>query len=342
MNWAAIVTMIFISTKVFAGNESGGAMGVVCREPSGAVKSVELLDLWEARKVYGRRLVSSNASVEKQVEDGLQNLKHAINPDGYALGNDCGSHSTGPDCVTGAEAIYLQLKWDADRFLYNGNPPLPQFRRLRGVNLKLTDDSFELVTPKDCEIEQLVRYIDTTYGGEVLINQDLLDEMDNTNLAALYLHEVFYAMLRSEEKSSIRVRRAIGLMASGYRFKPWESLLPREYYDCNGRGARVFIYLTELHGNLLATTTHLVRAGYREMIGVEDADGGTLTNNLEDAFIHTEEWKPLNRIIGFDYSVRLSLYRENAIPKARVSLTSAPDQSGPAEEFVVDCKKISR
>lgn len=142
MNRAAILIMIFISTKVFAGNESGGGMGVVCRDPSGAVKTVELLDLWEARNVYGRNIVSSSDSVEKQVEDGLQNLKHAINPDGYAEGNDCGFDFKGPDCIVGVEALYSQLKWDADRFLYNGNPPLPQFRRLRGVNLKLTNDSF--------------------------------------------------------------------------------------------------------------------------------------------------------------------------------------------------------
>ncbi|MEI2803203.1 MAG: hypothetical protein V9E84_05760 [Trichococcus flocculiformis] len=65
------------------------------------------------------------------------------------------------------------------------------------VDLKPTEDSFEVVMPKSpCEIVQLARYSDSGSGGTVIINADLVAEMDTLNKAALYVHEAFYADIR--------------------------------------------------------------------------------------------------------------------------------------------------
>ena len=87
-------------------------------------------------------------------------------------------------------------------------------KRLRGVRLHLTEDAFEVAEPDNCPIEQIVNYQDVNLSYKILINMDLYDKMDNTNKAALILHESFYRLLRedSHEKNSIRTRRAIGLI----------------------------------------------------------------------------------------------------------------------------------
>ena len=79
MNLIFIFTGLMVSLQVFAGaNGSGGGMGVVCKNTDGSVKSVELLDLWEARVIYSRTLEISSASVADQVEQNLKNFKNSI------------------------------------------------------------------------------------------------------------------------------------------------------------------------------------------------------------------------------------------------------------------------
>ncbi len=59
---------------------------------------------------------------------------------------------------------------------------------LRGVDLSLTDDSYELAKPDKCEIEQVINY---QTSGRVFINQDLFEKMSLENQTALVLHESF-------------------------------------------------------------------------------------------------------------------------------------------------------
>ena len=46
------IALILFSIPSFAGDTAGnGGGGIVCRTPSGEVKSVELLDYWEGREI---------------------------------------------------------------------------------------------------------------------------------------------------------------------------------------------------------------------------------------------------------------------------------------------------
>jgi hypothetical protein len=210
----------------FAGpNDGGGGKGVVCRNEDGSIKSVELLDLWEARMLYDHEIVSSKASIDDQIKAGIERLKNVV--------------------------VYPYEVHYADRLLKGGDALADSLRRfaipinsenwgnvkrLRGVTLAPTQDSFEDASPTGCQIEQLVRYKDAGLGGgtnEALMNQDLVDRMDLTNKAALALHEALYAVLREfGETTSLRVRRAVGYAMSGRSFKSLDSFLKGPHITC--------------------------------------------------------------------------------------------------------------
>jgi hypothetical protein len=215
------------------GSDGGGGKGVVCRNTDGSVRSVELLDLWEARVIYQRRIVSSSAPVEQQIKEGAERLKY-IFKSGRTVGFQDGT------ALSGAEYTSWYIQNIAKNIV---GPEInnQNVRHLRGVQLALTDDSFEEVSPdpsSGCRIEQLVVYSDMPAGGgttRVLQNQDLIDQMDATNLASLALHEALYSFLREYgEKTSVRVRRAIGFIMSGQSFEPWDKYLKVPHVDCEG------------------------------------------------------------------------------------------------------------
>ncbi len=314
---------------------SGGGMGVVCRDSFGKIKSVELLDLWEAKSLYGRNIKPSKKTIKEIAFAGLDNLKNSIDTDEYSLGIDISS----PDFI-GSDAFYEILKYDLNAFLDEGK--FRKIRRLKGIELTLTNDSFEVIKPVDCEIKQLVRYIDNVVGGEVIINQDLLDKMDNLNLAALYLHEVFYAHLRRfNEQSSIRVRRTIGQIFSGHTFKKWDSFLPSTYYKCENQANKVYIY-HDGHGITYAVSN----VDGRKLIGSPEPSMWLITDNLENGIEDVSKTFDLGSFgtlgeTGYDFSYRLFAYinKTNEV-EATLELINAPDFFLPQQDIVMKCTKF--
>lgn len=205
-----VFCLIFVSGAAHAGGfeVGGGGKSVVClKRDQKTVKSVELLDLWEARTVtsYPEPKVSGKLS-----EIVAKNLANLANSYPYDLSGNLGNG----DCKAEA-CIHDMLTGFAQKFL----KPNPQVVRvLHGVKLSLTSDSFEAVQPADCEIRQVVNYLPS---GVVLVDGDLLKKMDLRNRAALIAHEAYYATLRNfaNEKNSVRTRRAIGLSFAGYTFE---------------------------------------------------------------------------------------------------------------------------
>ncbi|MGH1469304.1 MAG: hypothetical protein ACRBBP_10590 [Bdellovibrionales bacterium] len=317
---------------------SGGGMGVVCYDLSGKnVESVELLDLWEARKLYDRTIKNSDLSAKELVLEQMHNLKHSIDSNGLVVGTPEGD-------LKGPDALYSNLEWHALDFLYDGK--LPNVKRLRGVELTLTNDAFEVIKPVSCKLQQLVRYTDTVHGGQILINQDLVDKMDSENLAALYLHEAFYTYLREfNEQSSIRVRRTIGLIMSGYKFEPWDFFLPKEYVECGGRYNKAYIY--EIDSESSSTYKISMIAG-RKMIGY-DFRGALWYGKPSEVF--TERGNSsvgvLGPVIGNDFSYRIRV-QQDPIPvgefpwSAYMRLTSSPDQGEEPGSSIVSCRLVSK
>lgn len=318
--------MLLSSLPVLAGNGStGGGMGVVCKNADGSIKSVELLDLWEARVIYNRPAIISSASVADQMEEQLQNFKNSV----YAA-EMCAGH--GVCDMQGPEAFYLMLKSQTDDFL---NLDLARIHRVRGATLKKTDDAYEVVTPSNCEIAQLIRFKDTPYGGDVLINQDLVDHMDNTNEAALYLHEALYVYLRGGDKSSLRVRRAIGLSFSGHEFKTLESFLPKEVYDCHdfSNSNRVFVYVPEkgfcANEGVVFQIVTLDRMWAMDFAEPRICRLGILDDVFNGPF-PMENWGTLGSRVGSDFFVNTRIGGFSGAKQMSIQLYSAPDRPVPS------------
>jgi hypothetical protein len=210
---------------------SGGGKGVVCRDQSRNVLTVETLDLWEAREIYGLRPELNSGSLRKTVLTALENLSHSVRADEIV--------ATWPDGrkEKGAPVLFGDLQNHAYPFFKKADDPSNvQIRWLKNVNLAPTNDAYESATPTNCAIEQIVAFGDTgIMTGKMLINEDLWDRMDETNQAALIVHEAYYKLLRSyyAELSSLRVRRAVGLAFSGHAFGTLnDTNLPKEFYQC--------------------------------------------------------------------------------------------------------------
>lgn len=222
-----ICLWVLSSVSAFAGvMNGGGGKGVVCRNSQNQITSVELLDLWEARTLYGENPIFSIPAngYEFGVGAALIKLK-----DSYPYK---GNGMTGPHAgCRDQECILGSLQDQAALFL----KPNSTVVRLRGVTLELTNDSYEVARPSDCEIQQIVNY---QQGGKILINQDLYEKMNILNQVALIAHESYYAMLRSKafEANSIRTRRAIGYIMSGNDFVLNTPSIPESHLLCYNEG----------------------------------------------------------------------------------------------------------
>jgi hypothetical protein len=222
ITFVSIALLLTTLTAYAGGVDGGGGKGVVCRDAKGRIRSIELLDLWEARVLYGRTLSPSHKPLAKQVGEAIDRLKNAV--------ENTYSHKdprTGKS-VTGADETKFQLENEALRFLKVNSA----VRRLHGITLNPTPDSSEPAYPKDCQVEQVVNYI-SSGPAQILINQDLWEKMNSTQQAALIVHEAFYRFLRDfNETNSVRVRRAVGYVFSGNSFPPLEATLPSPHIVC--------------------------------------------------------------------------------------------------------------
>jgi hypothetical protein len=238
------------SLSAFAGpNDSGGGKAVVCKHWYGTVKSVELLDLWEARELYDRNIVHSSASIGTQIKEAAARLKNVIvypyvqthrDSSGVVIGSLRGGDALESELVQGAFTI-AGVPLEVGTGL--------EVKRKHRINFTLTPDSFEDALPDKCEIKQVVQYKDS--GPVAFVNQDLVDRMDITNQVALALHEALYAEMRKlGEKTSIRVRRAIGYVMSGGSFKPLDDFLKGPHITCESIRREAFSgdgYATRIH-----------------------------------------------------------------------------------------------
>jgi hypothetical protein len=189
------------------GMHGGGGKGVVCRNTDGSIKSVELLDLWEAREIYGREINYSDEPVEKQYKEALTSLRRAIPK--FDVSDS------------------QEFSWILSHSYLEGGTANSIFKQINKKNFKLpdTNDAYEEFLPDEstgCRIEQIVTVFDLEQPrtSKANINSLLYDKLDNTSKAALNLHESLYAALRIiyGEDNSKRTRRAIGAVFSGLAF----------------------------------------------------------------------------------------------------------------------------
>lgn len=305
-------------------SDGGGAKGIVCRD-SGAVKSVELLDLWEAKTIYRRNPMANNSSVKDLVEAGLKRLENVFSK------NIAGNWQ--PSSMLALETI---------RFL----DKTERVQWLRNVNLSLTVDSFEDASPREagCQIEQLVIYKDK--ASSILVNADLVDKMDSINKAALYLHEALYRILREEhlEKTSLRARRVIGFIMAGGSFEPFESVIKGPRVVCkHGDWDNDFAHRTLINFVRKDDGFAMVSEIFDGLPALGVGLGMTISPISEPAKLLKQSlgWFPKvnlsSSIADFDTLIHFSTA---PISQAKFQLYWSPNNSEPRREFNLDCKVV--
>jgi hypothetical protein len=189
----------------FAGGmEGGGGRAVVCRNSKGAIRSAELLDLFEGRVQFGWNAKIDHRDVKTQLKAAVKRL---------AEGRD-GGRSIDSDYARSLQ------KWSDESFA--------KFKFV-DAELKPVDDSGEVVAPRGCKTEQVANNL----GYTILMDDEIWPKFDNTSKAALILHEALYTELRrGGEKNSIRTRRLISLTFSGHRFPSIRATMPKRYVVC--------------------------------------------------------------------------------------------------------------
>lgn len=223
------VALLLFATNAFAVgvDTSGGGRGVVCRTANGRIQSAELLDLWEARTIFRRNIAESKQPVAAQVASAFARLQNAF----YF-------YSSSPS----GKVLLEQLQPYADIFL----KPSDKLVRLHGTKLNDTPDADEAAVPANCNVEQIVNFMDSPTTPIVLVNQDIVDRLSPTSQAALIVHEAFYAFMRFfSEPNSMRVRRAVGYVFAGQSFVSRDDVLNARHIECTAQGVQgstVMIY----------------------------------------------------------------------------------------------------
>lgn len=176
---------------------SGGGYAVVCRNMQGAVERIELLDLFEARKIHGLTLIKSTGSMD---EDLLNSVRNTYN------------------LQAGQPGIADANKWILDQnrrrfesmIVWVSSPAqLPKANDLGSV-----DKVIKLLAGTSCKLEQIAWMDDKITKLYVL--RELWDKMDPLNRAALMKHEQAYYHSRRyvllPETTSESIRLFVGLI----------------------------------------------------------------------------------------------------------------------------------
>ena len=185
---ASILATILTGYGALAGGmEGGGGKSIVCRDTTGAIKSAEVLDLYEGRVQYGLTYTESALSSDQQATAIFSSS---------GLGTD---QSFPPSTVYD---YYMNARSHL-KFV-----PL-------GTDLNPINDSFEVIAPKNCAIEQTVNYQNDQL---VLVSKEIWDALSETQRAALMIHESSYRYLRNyHETNSRRARHFTAYLFLGGR-----------------------------------------------------------------------------------------------------------------------------
>lgn len=160
-----------------------GANAVVCRGGNGIVSRAEVLDLYEAREVYGLRVPPIQDVVVARTTL-LANLHHRF---------------------VGISAYPYFLETTIAS-LHSHFQVLPH-----GSHLPLLPDHYPPIPVAGCRIEQLASFDDT---GAIQLDGDILAALDGTNRLALELHETVDYLDRkwAHTTDSVFARHLVGLL----------------------------------------------------------------------------------------------------------------------------------
>lgn len=201
------IGILFIATAHAGGISDGGGNSVVCRNTAKQITSAILLDLYEATKLHKLQLVKNDSSRD-YLEIALEAAKKIDSGGGghdvtYTSRTQINGVATGPVSF----GILPSMSTRSLEILVTNI--FGSFNLVSDASLTPIDDYKTLLIPKNCQIEQTAIYIDET--NEVHIVEEIWNALDNTNKAALLVHEAVYKNMRiSGEDNSNRTRNAVG------------------------------------------------------------------------------------------------------------------------------------
>lgn len=180
---------------------SGGGSAVVCRAPDQSILSAEVLDIFEARSVYGQNLITHESMA---IDDILKVVQERL----QTIGED-------PE---GVASVIPKI--------HANMTVLPE-----GVKLEPIHDAKPVALPKGCKLEQLAAYIDPT--RKVAVDREVWEKLDNLNKAALIVHEGIYQLTRKEgDTDSRRARKLTGYLFSEFSFESLTEGIPQNAQWC--------------------------------------------------------------------------------------------------------------
>lgn len=166
-----LVSLIFgLSVAYGGGVDGGGGNGVVCRDQSGSITNVRMLDLYEGEILYGLQF----SHQFNDIESALNEIAHKLHKP------------------------YLEYSFLAAYKNFKMLPP--------GVRLEPIDDSGHIFIPANCKIEQIANYYN---ANAIYIVSDFYNKMSLTDQIALVVHEALYVADRLQNVENSRYARRV-------------------------------------------------------------------------------------------------------------------------------------
>ena len=265
----AIMALIGTTPSFAAlGNSSGGGgQGIVCRNDDGAVTSAELLDLAEAENYLLLELQQqpTEKSYLEIAHDYAAILNEAI-PSTMPTSKMTTTHSDSREEISYDINIGILFSKKNNPFVSSLVDWIDSGKKLiPGNNFSIppVGDSHPRIVPvaKNCRVEQIAFYKDG--NNQVYIVGSIWNKLDNTNKAALLIHEALYRNLRElGDSTSDRTRKTIGYLFSGMKFEWVLNGLPQEYLFCWSQDREAsFQFVVYPNENNHATALFLVYDG---------------------------------------------------------------------------------
>ncbi|MCB0408522.1 MAG: hypothetical protein KDD34_09975, partial [Bdellovibrionales bacterium] len=192
----------FQSLATLGAVDGGGGKSVVCRNENGEITSAEVLDLYEGRVQYGYSTYPDKQPALVQAREVIRRI------------------------VKGRGERYVEY---VDSYVLNIDSNMVLLPD--GTGLKEINDSYHVIVPKYCKVEQLANF---TPQNQVLVDGEIWRYLDNTNKAALLAHEALYKVFRDfGATNSIRARKAVAIGFARGESEDISEGIPQNSYECH-------------------------------------------------------------------------------------------------------------
>ena len=197
------------------GVDGGGGKSIVCRDTAGAIKSAEVLDLYEGRVLFGLNIQESNEPRTTQIKNALNAI---------------------PVNSRGLIEVYVNQ-------VQKNMKITPA-----GTQLLQIDDSFEVIVPNGCAAEQAANYYNDKM---ILVSGDIWASLSETGKAALILHEAVYAANRIVGATNSRQSRHIvaNIFDPSTKWTDIKDQLPQQALTCVSMGGGLLMWAYQDQNN---------------------------------------------------------------------------------------------